>query len=194
MASLFVHASVSLFLHIILILFGEFYDKDLAGDGPLYTDIDYRVVTDAAGHVLQHESPYRRTTYRYTPLLAYLLTPNLFLDENWGKLIFSICNVFIGVFIGWILPNHQRKYALLWFYNPMSAVIATRGSYEAIVAVTVLATLYHAKQSNQRTWITGVRIIISLQSMNVFRLDSFGFSNTFENLSNHLFLSDLFSY
>jgi phosphatidylinositol glycan class M len=158
MASLIVHAIVSLIIHLLFILGGEFYDKDFAGDGPLYTDIDYRVVTDAANHVLQNESPYRRTTYRYTPLLAYLVTPNLFLDEHWGKFIFSICNVFVGLLIGWILPINQRKYALLWFYNPMSIVIATRGSYESIVAVTVLATLYNAKQPNEKTWITGVNI------------------------------------
>lgn len=156
MASLIVHAIVSLIFHILLILYGEFYDKDLAGDGPLYTDVDYRVVTDAANHILQNESPYLRTTYRYTPLLAYLLTPNLFLNENWGKLIFSICDVFVGLLIGWILPIQQRKYALLWFYNPMSAVIATRGSYESIVAVIVLAVLYNAKKPNEQTWITGV--------------------------------------
>ena len=156
MASLTVHAIISLIIHLLLILYGEFYDKDLAGDGPLYTDIDYRVVTDGANYVLQNESPYRRTAYRYTPLLAYLLTPNLFLDEHWGKFIFSICNVFAGVLIGWILPINQQKFALLWFYNPMSAVIATRGSYESIVAVLVLLTLYNAKQSKERTWVTGV--------------------------------------
>ncbi|CAF3976263.1 unnamed protein product [Rotaria sp. Silwood2] len=161
MASLIVHAIVSLIIHILLILYGEFYDKDLAGDGPLYTDIDYRVVTDASKYVLQNESPYRRTTYRYTPFLAYLLTPNLFLDEHWGKLIFSICDVFVGLLIGWILPIQQQKYALIWFYNPMSAVIATRGSYESIVAVIVLAMLYNAKQSNERTWLTGILLALA---------------------------------
>ncbi|CAF3468828.1 unnamed protein product [Rotaria sp. Silwood1] len=161
MASLIVHAIVSLIFHILLILYGEFYDNELAGDGPLYTDIDYRVVTDASKYVLQNESPYRRTTYRYTPLLAYLLTPNLFLDENWGKFVFSICDVFIGILIGWILPIHQRKYALIWFYNPMSAVIATRGSYESIVAVIVLTMLYNAKQSNERTWLTGILLALA---------------------------------
>ncbi|CAF1083509.1 unnamed protein product [Adineta ricciae] len=156
MASLVVHTIVGFLFRLVLIFVGDVYDKDLAGDGPLYTDIDYRVVTDGANHVLHNESPYQRTTYRYTPLLAYLLTPNLFLDENWGKLLFSICDVLVGVFIARILPLQHRKYALLWFYNPMSAIIATRGSYEAIVAATVLATLYNAKQPNERTWLTGI--------------------------------------
>jgi phosphatidylinositol glycan class M len=183
MASLIVHAIISFLFRILFILVGEFYDKDIAGNGPLYTDIDYRVVTDAANHILHNESPYRRTTYRYTPLLAYLLTPNIFLDENWGKLIFSICDVFVGLLIGWILSSHQRKYALLWFYNPISAIIATRGSYESIVAMMVLATLYNAKQANGRTWITGVCLFFFLNSILCFIksnfLDSSRFSNTF---------------
>ncbi|CAF3336480.1 unnamed protein product [Rotaria socialis] len=161
MASLIVHASVSLILHILLIVYGDFHDKQFADDGPLYTDVDYRVVTDAAKYVLQNESPYRRTTYRYTPILAYLVTPNLFLHEYWGKLLFSICNVFVGLLIGWILPINQQKYALLWFYNPMSAVLATRGSYESMVAALVLAMLYNAKQSNERTWITGILLALA---------------------------------
>lgn len=164
MASLIVHAIVSLILHCLLIYYGQLYDESAAGEGPLYTDVDYRVVTDAVKHVLKNKSPYERTTYRYTPLLAYLLTPNLLFHEHWGKFLFSICNVFVGIFIGWILPKHQQKYALLWFYNPMSAVIATRGSYESMVAVLVLATLYNAKQTNERIWITGVSSFFSINS------------------------------
>lgn len=36
------------------------------------TDIDYKVYTDAA----YYDSPYERHTYRYTPLLAYMMKFN----------------------------------------------------------------------------------------------------------------------
>ena len=197
MASLLVHAVISLILHFLLILYGDFHDTELAGDGPLYTDVDYRVVTDAAKHVLNHQSPYQRATYRYTPLLAYLLTPNLFLHQHWGKALFSICDVLIGVFIGGILPKQHRSYALCWFYNPMSAVIATRGSYESIVAVIVLALLYNAKQTQERTWITGVRSVRKYPgrlSWNLSRLDPTGTGCAFEDLSHYLFTGPVLSY
>ena len=160
MASLIVHGILSLIFHCALIFYGDIHDTELAGHGPLYTDVDYRVVTDAANHVLHNRSPYLRTTYRYTPLLAYLLMPNIFFQEHWGKFLFSLCNVIVGLLIGKILPTDKHRYAVCWLYNPMSAVIATRGSYESIVAMIVLALLYQAKQETGRTWITGVKILI----------------------------------
>ena len=168
MPSLVVHASISFVLHLLLLLAGDFYDEEIASGGPLYTDIDYHVVTDAAEHVLKNASPYRRTTYRYTPLLAYLLTPNLWLDPRWGKFLFSIANVLVGLLIGLILRKEDRFYALCWLYNPMSAVIATRGSYESIVTMLVLALVYQVQRENRRTWLTGVRLAHSSSLSNIF--------------------------
>jgi GPI transamidase subunit PIG-U len=39
------------------------------------------------------QSPYERSTYRYPPILALLVTPNFFLFPEWGKLLFSIADV-----------------------------------------------------------------------------------------------------
>lgn len=42
-----------------------------------YTDVDYDVYTDAAAHMYNGSSPFTRSTYRYTPLLAVILTPTV---------------------------------------------------------------------------------------------------------------------
>jgi len=44
-------------------------------------------------------SPYHRATYRYTPILALLLTPNEFLHPSFGKYLFAACDILAGIII-----------------------------------------------------------------------------------------------
>lgn len=76
----------SAFLRVFLIVYGEWQDKHME---VRYTDVDYFVFSDAADLMASGKSPYERTTYRYSPLLAFLLLPNTFLHRSWGKFLFS---------------------------------------------------------------------------------------------------------
>lgn len=73
---------ISAAVRLLLLLWGEAQDRLL---DVKYTDIDYVVFTDAARFVAQGGSPFDRSTYRYSPLLAYLLLPNIWLHGAWGK-------------------------------------------------------------------------------------------------------------
>ncbi|KAI1326176.1 glycosyltransferase family 50 protein [Xylariaceae sp. FL0255] len=166
-----------------MLLYGLWQDAN----SPLkYTDIDYLVFTDAARFTFTPSiltssssssspsspqyalfpplaaSPYTRETYRYTPLLAWLLYPTTWtwgssaIRTFWfssGKILFALADLVAGWFIIRILENHhggsQRmmreracRFASIWLLNPMVATISTRGSSEGLLGVLVTALLW----------------------------------------------------
>ncbi|KAF8643897.1 hypothetical protein AX16_008913 [Volvariella volvacea WC 439] len=191
---------ISVALRVGLILYSEWHD---AHSVVKYTDIDYRVFSDAAGFVLHPDKPrlggdgegvnvnwpkgplvrwlpfnvgdpYMRETYRYTPLLAVLLTPNHWLHPSFGKYLFALCDILNGVMIYNlllcnILPGATKTkeeskatpappqlghsaeaerlatlYATIHLLNPLVFSISTRGSSESVLSLFVLGTLYAA--------------------------------------------------
>lgn len=92
-------------------------------------------------------SPYDRSTYRYTPFLAVLLTPNHFLHRSFGKLLFSACDLLIGYLLFLLFPRSTgacptKWVAGLWLLNPFPLNISTRGSSESILGALILLSLY----------------------------------------------------
>lgn len=103
------HLLIALFIRFILIIYGEFHDKH--SEVP-YTDIDYRVFTDASRHIVRSNSPYNRHTYRYSPLLAIILTPNIILNNCFGKFFFSIIDIIVGILIRILVEYTRKNYVL----------------------------------------------------------------------------------
>ncbi|KAL8680999.1 MAG: hypothetical protein Q9186_002834 [Xanthomendoza sp. 1 TL-2023] len=138
-------------LRVISLLYGLLQD---AYSPVKYTDIDYMVFTDAARYVSQGLSPYERETYRYTPLLAWILLPTSWPGAFWfssGKIVFAVSDIVAGWFIllilqapegGAMITEQGLKYASIWLLNPMVATISTRGSSEGLLAVMVVALLW----------------------------------------------------
>lgn len=144
MSSIGTHCILGLCIRFALIAYGEVHDRLSVVQ---YTDIDYRVFTDAARHMLLGSSPYNRHTYRYTPLLAAVLTPNLILHPAWGKLLFSMVDICVALLIQFLViaqgsSTRVATWCLMaWVYNPLAIVIATRGNADSISAMFVLGTL-----------------------------------------------------
>lgn len=146
-------------LRVVLLFYGRWQD---ANSPVKYTDIDYLVFTDASRFLAHGQSPYDRATYRYTPLLAWLLYPTTWggLWFECGKALFAAGDVITGWLIFCILcskgTNCERsmKFASIWLLNPMVANISTRGSSEGLVVVVVVALLWAALQ--QRIVLAGL--------------------------------------
>ncbi|KAI8025857.1 GPI mannosyltransferase 1 [Camellia lanceoleosa] len=109
-----------------------------------YTDVDYLVFSDAASLMASGQSPYKRTTYRYSPLIAFLLIPNSIIHRSWGKFLFSVSDLLVGLFIRNILKlrgvpeNLSTLSVMIWLFNPFTFTIGTRGNCEPIVCAMVL--------------------------------------------------------
>lgn len=80
-------------VRLVLTAYGEWQDARFAVK---YTDIDYAVVTEAATAVAAGGSPFQRATYRYTPLLAWALLPNVWVHPAAGKLLFCGADLCAG--------------------------------------------------------------------------------------------------
>ncbi|KAI6710713.1 GPI mannosyltransferase [Diplocarpon mali] len=140
--------STAITLRISLFFYGLWQDAN----SPLkYTDVDYYVFTDAARFTAQGHSPYHRETYRYTPLLAWILLPTTW-SSTWfsfGKALFASGDIVAGWLIVLVLRSSSKmsmeralKFASIWLLNPMVATISTRGSSEGLLGVIVVALLW----------------------------------------------------
>lgn len=166
------HLSTAMFIRLCLINYGNYHDNYF--DVP-YTDVDYKVFSDAARHVLNGNSPYKRHTYRYSPIIAYLMLPNTYW-ENFGKILFSIFDVLISLAVK-ILVEHRlekkkhckliAKYcSMFWLYNPFSILISTRGSADSVSCLFIILSLLFLQtdivKSSFKYTLSGILLGISI--------------------------------
>ncbi|KAJ8959456.1 hypothetical protein NQ318_022149 [Aromia moschata] len=158
------HLLLAFVIRLVLILYSNYHDS--ISEVP-YTDVDYKVFTDAARHILNGKSPYNRHTYRYSPLVAIFVIPNLIVHRNFGKIIFSVGDIIVALLIRHRkqLKQHNKHgklnivptvksiangpldtmvniSMLIWLYNPLTITISTRGNCDSLAAFFVLLTLY----------------------------------------------------
>lgn len=132
---------------IIIFFWGLYQDATMT---PRFTDIDYFVFTDAARFMHLGGSPYDRETYRYTPLLAWLLLPTAHEAGffSFGKVLFAVGDIVAGILILRILKIRQVSeanaviYSAVWLLNPMVSTISTRGSSEGLLGAMVISFVW----------------------------------------------------
>ena len=116
-------------------MYGDYQDRMMEVK---FTDVDYRVFTDAARHVHYGGSPYERHTYRYTPLLAWLLLPNIFISPLFGKFLFGMFDVIASALIYNFVKSERfpedvaMKCSCFYLFNPLVAAVSSRGNADCI--------------------------------------------------------------
>jgi phosphatidylinositol glycan class M len=132
-------AAAALAIRLSFIALGVLLDSYAVG--PRYTDVDYRVFSDAAEYVAAGQSPYERSTYRYPPIIAFFLVPNVWFP-SFGKIVFSLADIgcclellFCRSFLG---EQVAIAMAWLWVVNLPCINICTRGSADSLTNYLVL--------------------------------------------------------
>lgn len=114
------HIAIATVIRLLLVTYGVFHDK--YSEVP-YTDIDYKVFTDAARHIVNGDSPYMRHTFRYSPLIALLVTPNILFHSIFGKLIFCEIDLVVAYFIRRLVYFNILQWTSLHSGDTKSAAI-----------------------------------------------------------------------
>ncbi|KAF7278022.1 phosphatidylinositol glycan anchor biosynthesis class M [Rhynchophorus ferrugineus] len=153
------HLICASIIRLCLVLYGILHDQS---SDVQYTDIDYKVFTDAARHVVENNSPFNRKTFRYSPLIAYFLTPNIYLHPAFGKIFFCTVDILVACLIRKLVQHNVSEWCqyqsnkageekaffwghramLLWLYNPMTLAISTRGNSDSLACFLVISTAY----------------------------------------------------
>lgn len=134
------------FLRLGFIYYGICHDQLME---VAYTDIDYSVFTDAAKQIYDGKSPYEIETYKYTPLLAQILLPNVCVNILFGKILFSVFDIVVALILFRIcvksmsLDGKQSEtlIAILWLFNPFTMTISSRGNAEGMQIFLVTSCL-----------------------------------------------------
>jgi phosphatidylinositol glycan class M len=137
----------SFIVRMALIVYADHVDR--TSPSHKYTEIDYMVFSEAATHVYEGNSPYNRLTYRYTPLVAYMLVINNVIHPLAGKVLFCIFDIITGIYLWKILdiinPRSSKNayFVTFWVLDPLVMILSTRGSNDNMITLMVFIAAYY---------------------------------------------------
>ena len=141
-------AFLGLTLRIAAILYFSRNDNYYDGIFQTIVDVDYKVFLDASNY----PSPYDRHTYRYSPLLALLMSPSYYTHQCFGKIVIALFDAASIIFLYKLFEsrkkdkksNEKAAQIVSYFYclNPVLIYLTVRGSCEGITMALASAFWY----------------------------------------------------
>ncbi|KAK7201085.1 mannosyltransferase [Novymonas esmeraldas] len=131
-------------VRLLLLLYSVFHDYYFRVK---YTDIDYMIVVDGAKEILRGGTPFDRTTYRYTPLLAVLVLPAALVANPLGKVVFALSDLGAAYYCFHILLRFATERSAKWMvmifilFNPVVLNVSTRGNSDMLISFMSMGVL-----------------------------------------------------
>lgn len=135
-----------LIIRLLAVGYSILHDKFV--DHIKYTDVDYHVYTNGSIAILNGKSPYEDSEYRYPPIVALVFVPNSLLNQSSAKIVLILADILCGQLL-YTLNIYQgtnrvnsRLFLIYWLFNPMTIAISTRGSFEPILTLLIIGSVY----------------------------------------------------
>ncbi|CAM40346.1 putative mannosyltransferase [Leishmania braziliensis MHOM/BR/75/M2904] len=131
-------------VRLALLIYAAFHDYYFRVQ---YTDIDYMIVVDGARELLHGGTPFDRTTYRYTPLLAVLVLPAVLIANPLGKVVFTLSDLGAAYYCFRILLRFSTERSAKWMviimilFNPVVLNVSTRGNSDMLISFMCMGVL-----------------------------------------------------
>lgn len=131
-------------VRLVLLIYSVFHDYYFRVK---YTDIDYMIVVDGAAEMLHGGTPFDRTTYRYTPLLAVLVLPAALVANPLGKVVFTLSDLGAAYYCYRILVRFATQRSAKWMvmvfivFNPVVLNVSTRGNSDMLISFMSMGVL-----------------------------------------------------
>lgn len=140
---------LGLAIRLLLLVYSAFHDRYFRVK---YTDIDYMIIVDGAKEMLRGGSPFDRTTFRYTPLLAALMIPAVVVANPIGKLVFIAADLGASVYCYLFLRTYateksaRQMVSLFILFNPIVLNVSTRGNSDMLITFMSMFVLHNFQE------------------------------------------------
>lgn len=121
-----------------------------------------------------------------------MLSPSIYFNPHFGKLLFVICDVLAGALLYNILTHRGLssdaacRFSALWLLNPLPIGVSTRGNAEALLAILVLSTLLclQLKRHFTAAFLYGLSVHMKIYTV-IYALPITLFISNHKDLKNH---------